>query len=988
VPAEALIEPSWRDRLHGWIMRAGAEASKLDSVNSTGLAWSAMGLKVAHPDRPHRLTLKVRGGEPAALGVALVEPGGARPGAPARLLLDACASGPPILQDGPAATFTWLVWPRAAEMVLVLVNRSPDAEVRLGTVSLAELDGPPPLGPPGESRLKAGRMLGLYLTGQHALEPFGGNHDGSDALSTAENLVKYLGYCGASAVVLPEQLADRTQRRALDGQADEDSTGPDPLELVRRLLARQRLSLWLELAFDGPDALPGLPRPDSAEALRRGLVRVDGQGRPSGSTYHPLNPEVREAMKRRITQAVAQIKSRPGENDDRAGLLVRLGAGPTLLGTPDTGVDDATFDRFVRESFSAETARGIPGLGETDPDRFAVRSRYLAGVGRMPWLTWRSRAMAALYTELSEAAQAQSPGFLLAVVTPGLDNGPAGAEARRVDRAGLPPSQAWRSVGLDLQAWPSTANALPVFRGVVLSTDALGHDLATSPDLDALVAARSQRGLLLTIHNDPPTLASTGDADHLADDPMGDTLLPAVGTTAALTEPPRTGRSPAAVSTLSPSGRSSNRRIWLKALPLGDGPAADEMLGHAIAALDARWVFVADQAAAGQEDRLRRFAGVLRALPAWPPAPLNAQADPGSRPFGVAVRRMSDDAQTYLEIANDSPYPIRLAAMLEAPASALVEDLGRNLRLSPAAEAGGRNLVLDLLPYGVSAIRVGAPRVQLATVTPYPSEPVLATMQSRFNELSAQLSRLNHGLASIRTEPANPGFEPGPDLDLPLVATAEPSEMASHDQPGKGGLDGVPSGWRIESKVAGSGVAAIDLEKAHGGRGSLKLTASAPASVVSEAFVPSVQSSLDVQVFFRASAPGSKVRVWVEGESGSKPYVRRTELSISTEWESRTVRASDLPAGGLDTARLRFELMTPGTLWIDDLQIRVETTLKSARLNAQRTLLAALQAYREQRYADFARLAGSHWVRQSHAPASRLARTTDAPPEGSGRTKR
>ena len=96
------------------------------------------------------------------------------------------------------------------------------------------------------------------------------------------------------------------------------------------------------------------------------------------------------------------------------------------------------------------------------------------------------------------------------------------------------------------------------------------------------------------------------------------------------------------------------------------------------------------------------------------------------------------------------------------PGSATIEDLGRNLRLSPAAESGGRNLVLDLLPYGVSAIRIGAPRVQLATVTPYPSEPVLTTMQSRFNELSAQLGRLNHGLASAPTEPANPGFEPGP----------------------------------------------------------------------------------------------------------------------------------------------------------------------------------------------------------------------------------
>jgi hypothetical protein len=83
---------------------------------------------------------------------------------------------------------------------------------------------------------------------------------------------------------------------------------------------------------------------------------------------------------------------------------------------------------------------------------------------------------------------------------------------------------------------------------------------------------------------------------------------------------------------------------------------------------------------------------------------------------------------------------------------------------------------------------------------------------------------------------------------------------------------------------------------------------------------------------------------------------------------------------------LRFEILTPGILWIDDVHIAGETTGKSARLNAQHTLLAALQAYREGRYADFARLAGSHWIRESSAvTAARLARTNDQTPSGAVR---
>ena len=204
-------------------------------------------------------------------------------------------------------------------------------------------------------------------------------------------------------------------------------------------------------------------------------------------------------------------------------------------------------------------------------------------------------------------------------------------------------------------------------------------------------------------------------------------------------------------------------------MPLGDGVTADEPLGHALAALDPRWVFLAEKAVAGQEDRLRRFAAVLRSLPAWPAVTVDSQPNAGARPFGVALRRMSDDAQTFLEIANDSPYPIRLAGVLDAPASAPVEDLGRGLRLSPAPASGGAAWFSTCSPTASPAIRIGAPRVQLLSVTPYPSEAVLTIMQARFNELSAQLARLNHGLSTTSAEPLNPGFEPAANRRSPLA---------------------------------------------------------------------------------------------------------------------------------------------------------------------------------------------------------------------------
>ena len=65
IPSVALVESSRREMLRGWIKRSGTEAAKFDPADKSGLAWSAVGLKVAHPERPHRLSLKVKGGEPA-----------------------------------------------------------------------------------------------------------------------------------------------------------------------------------------------------------------------------------------------------------------------------------------------------------------------------------------------------------------------------------------------------------------------------------------------------------------------------------------------------------------------------------------------------------------------------------------------------------------------------------------------------------------------------------------------------------------------------------------------------------------------------------------------------------------------------------------------------------------------------------------------------------------------------------------------------------
>jgi hypothetical protein len=896
VPGEALVEVAFRDRLRGW-MPWGADAALLPPADESGLPWAALGLKVPHPGLPHRLTLSVTGGEPSALGVALVVPGG-----DPRVLLDSCATGPAVADGSTPLSFSWSLWPGASDLVLVLVNRGGQS-VRLGSVTLEELEDPPAPAALAESHSGTPRHLGLALNGPEDLGRYGPGHD---TIAIGRNLAAYLAHCGASAVALPEDLGpDGASRLALDGQAVEDVLGPQRLGLLLRLLAEHQVEAVIELRGDGP--LPGLPPADSPEALRRGVVRVDGRGQADGPSYSPLHPDVRAAMAERVRRAIAVRQDHPNV----IGLLVRLGAGATLPGHPDTGLDDGTFGRFVRAMLDPRAARAVPGQDLSDPLRFAARRRYLGGPGRAPWLAWRAREVGELYAGLAREVTTTAPGATLIVATPTLDDGPAGRQARLADASGESPLQAWKAVGLDLDQWPLPAEGLVVLRAVGPATEPLSQELATHSELDAPVARRPARGMFLA-GAEPPE------------------------------RPPST--------------------LVLAAAPPG---TADEPLGHALAALDAQWVLLSATAVSGREASVGQFARVFRALP--------AAAEPLARPLapesGVAARAWSAGGLTFLGLANDTPYTIRLDALLRGPADAAIKDLGRDLRLEPRTVSGGRSLVLDLPPFGASAIRIAGTDTRAETVALYPLNDAV---EAEYRQLSARLDRLAQGL--VTTGPPNAGFEPA--APQAGVVTEIGSSRAA-----------TSPGWTVSEGAS----AMIDPAGPRSGEGSLRLEAKAAgASVAGEPFAPPGGAEMEVRVWLRAERPDTPVRIWVEGQSRGKPITRRAEIKAQAGWTEQRIRVSALPAGGLESMRLRFELSAPGQLWIDDLAV-VGQRPSEPDLRAQRVLVKARQAFRERRIADFARLANSHWARSAAAvpPAAasasastvRTGRATDLPRE-------
>ena len=195
------------------------------------------------------------------------------------------------------------------------------------------------------------------------------------------------------------------------------------------------------------------------------------------------------------------------------------------------------------------------------------------------------------------------------------------------------------------------------------------------------------------------------------------------------------------------------------------------------------------------------------------------------------------------------------------------------------------------------------------------------------------------------TGPANPGFEP----DVVLTA-ANPSGNAN------------VGGWDL---IGESASGELDRDRPHGGRGALRIDAkNGPASITSAPFHPEARSTLVVRGWLRSDRGDARVRVRVEGQSSNRGYLRQFDVMVRGDWTEVAVRAPQLPEGGLDSARVRFELLGSGRLWVDDVSVVGDALSESERLNAQRDLMAARLFYKEKRYADFARLAGSHWARQ------------------------
>ncbi len=889
IPSDVLVDSKGRERLWSLLGRVGTDARPMAQAGADGLSWVATPIRILNPDRPHHLELTVLEGNPEAMAVAVIAPG-SQP----RVLLDARGSGTPIVEGSAVKTYSWPIWPDVSEPVLIVLNRSPNQPLWLGDAIVSEEVEGPAL-PQAESVARgSNRKLALRFPDMESLERFGGVTDDGliDADARARHLVDYLESVNASAVVLPMVWSSRSIRTALRGQAVEDAIGPDQRALLFRHLEQHEIGVVVEADLRDVD-LPGLPPLRSPKALEEGLIRLDQNGKPENDpSYNLLRPEVRRAFAQYILEAVESLSSTPKSSGIR-GILIRLGEGPTLAGRWDMGLDDDTYPRFVGEMIKSGLA---PGMNSSSSNRYEVRARFVTESAWIPWIRWRTRITGAFYDELSRSLAEASPGTQLLLATPGLDQGPLGSIVRSFDLRGQSPRDAWRAVGLDFNNWPNTTadHAPVILRTAGSATDDLAHDLARHPDLDTPIRKQPHRGVLLDL----------GAAEGPRFRPMG-----------------------------------ANQSPMLRAVPLNGGLRGDELLSHAITAIDSSWVVISAPNVVGQEPRIRSFSEVLEALPAASPTP------PELDPTGLFVSTGIRANRGIVTFANATPYAVRVSSVLDVDLEReSIEWLGQfpDHPLATGPSVMQDQLTINLPPFGVTSLRVNTPQIKIKSTN------------QRFDDLRDQHARavgirLRQLAAGGAIAELNPGFEPEPTVKQ-ASTTGDLRRIASQT-----GTD-----WLVEGTLGAS--VTIDSQQPYSGRGSLRLEANVgPATAVSPPFLPP-GSSATLSASIRTEPADARVRIRIETVPGALNPVQLSTVLRGNDhraWTRVTRKVPGLPTDGDSRIQLRFELIDPGRLWIDDLSMT-----GPGLAQARSSLNAALQAFDEQRYADFARLASTHWVRQ------------------------
>ncbi len=961
--------PLGNDNMKSWQHSLGEFVRLNPSRESPDVSWEAYTLSIDRPGRPYVLEVTYLSDVPQTLGISILEPSPA--GALLPIGLDSGVDLTEEITGRDAAprllTHRVIFWPRTKHPMVLMSNLRENGPAVYGKIRvLGGWDHLPPAHLPpahlptastGKPRPRSERLMAAYFDRPLFPENFSAEGSAGEWIGRSlddwntfyqggTRLVEYLHHAGYNGLMI-SVLADGSTiypSRILEPTPRYDTgvflaAGPDPvrkdvLEMLFRLFDREGLRLIPTLEFAAP--LPEL------EAIRRqggpeaeGIEWIGPEGnawcgvhspqRGLAPYYNVLHPRVQEAMLRVVREVVSRYRHHPSFS----GLAIKLSArGYAQLPPPEWGMDDVTIARFQRD-----TDLEVPGSG---PARFEERAALLDGAERPLWLQWRARELSRFYRRVyGELTAARPEGRLpdnplpdrrlyLAgagmLSGPGIEDGLQPALARRRTMA-----ETLLRVGIDVQYYQGEDN--PDSWDVVLlrprqvtptgrlSTQATSLEVDQMSDVDHYFQGLAVPGSLF-FH--PPHEARIESFDRKS--PFRPTYT-------------------SLVAQAVPSGHRNRQRFV-----------------HSLATLDAQvmvdggWMLPL-----GQEESIRDVLVAYRLLPA---VRFHRASDPRGAAQPVTFRYVTHAGRTYAYAVNDAPFAVTAQVEVDAADGCRLTELTGARRVAPLGRhpAGTRFWTVELQPYDLVAVEFSQPGVKL--LQPRVSVPpaVIAALQQRIHDLVARAGLLGNPAGPLKVL-SNPGFEFPPGDQGPMPDWVTTQRLGVSVEP--------------------------DATNRHGGRQSVHMRTDGPwACLVSRPFDPPTTGRLSIPVWLRVADPTRQpaLRLALEGKLNGGPYYKfarvglplpgRRAVPIGNQWSEYVFKVDDLPLQGLSELRVRFDLMGPGEVWVDDVQLFDRKFDEKEIKELSKKLTLAHVTLQNGNVGDCMRLLDGYWPRflQQHVP--------------------
>ncbi len=1003
-PTEVVVEidpanPAWWKRLatipmipglpKGSIGNGGADAwqhpRKLGSLVQLGpggrepdIAWEAYPLPIQRPGQVHIVEIEYPVDVPQTLGISLVEPNSA--GAVLPIGLDSGVYLPSEAADSNPrlAKHRLVCWPRTKTPLLLLTNRRDGSHAVFGKIRV--------LGPkanPVTAAVKRARDedetrsylprrfvsrdagAGRLLAGYYDRPLFPENFSASDSFDSwsgrslddwhtfyegGTRLADYLNYAGHNGLMLsvladgstiyPSRLIDSTPRydTGVFFASGQDPVRKDSLELLFRIFDREGLVLIPAVDFSTPlKALEELRRRGGPESEGLELIDADNQRwlekhpprQGLAPYYNPLHERVQEEM----LAVIRELADRYQHHPSFGGIALQLSAdGYAQLPGADCGYDNQTLARFQRDS-------GVK-LPEGD-EQFTRRVELLNGSERPAWLHWRANALSLFYRRMQAELAARKPESKLYL-----------AGAHLFERPEL------------------TRELEPILsRGTTKNQDVLlsvGIDPELYRDLEQIVLLRPQRIAPLT------SLPAQAVNLELNLDGKLDRQFAASPQAGSLFY-----HEPQEVRLESFDAKSPFKKTyaWLAAQPAPGGLHNRSRFVHALATLDAKAMFDGGwMLPLGQENELNDIVAVYRHLPDAPFVAVSG--DDATQP--VSIRTLVLDDRTYIYFVNDSPWKTTVSLSVDMPDCG-VRSLNPHRRL-PALTGSGRKRTwtMSLDPYDLVGAAFTSPNVKFSS--PQVSLPARAPEQ-----LKDLIDDLFERAAVLKDPPSlevlqNPGFEQASGSGIAGWDTNERRSTLEQLE-------------HLARRDAAQGKVRLDKTAPHSGKTAVRLSSDeGPAILTSAPFAAPKTGWLSVSVWLRTADAAKQPDLWLllEGRLGGQSYIRQAPVGkgpdgskLKAEWNEYLFLFPDLPAEGMSSLRLRFQLKQPGEVWIDDIRL---FDLKKLEDGPALALVMSLQLadlkLKQGQYGDCLQLLEGYWPRYltSNVPLSHG--TIARPPRG------